>query len=59
MINPNDLKELQRLATNLYDDEKKFVYRIIHEATAMDKEIRRLKAGIEALRKAAENAEQK
>ena len=51
MINKNDLNELNRLATNFYDDDKKFVRRVIHQATLMDREITRLKSENESLRK--------
>ena len=50
MISKNDLNELQRLATNFYDDDKKFVRRIIHQATIMDREITRLQAENAALK---------
>lgn len=42
MISKDDLNELNRLATNFYDNDKKFVRRIIHQATVMDREIKRL-----------------
>jgi len=51
MINKNDLNELQRLATNCYDDDKKFVHRIIHQANLMNREIGKLQAEVETLRK--------
>lgn len=51
MISKNDLNELQRLATNFYDDDKKFVRRIIHQATLMDREITRLQTENAALKK--------
>lgn len=38
MISKADLGELQRLATNFYDDDKKFVRRIIHQVSLMDRE---------------------
>lgn len=48
-VHPNDLNELRRLATNFYDDDKKFVYRVIKEITAMDREIFRLKTEVRKL----------
>lgn len=43
MISKNDLSELQRLATNAYDDDKRFVARVIAEINRMDNEISRLR----------------
>lgn len=51
MISKADLGELQRLATNFYDDDKKFVRRIIHQVSLMDREILRLQTENEALKK--------
>lgn len=51
MINKNDLEELRRLATNTYDNDKRFAHRIIHEVTNMENEIRKLKEEIERLKK--------
>ena len=51
MINKADLSELQRLATNFYDDDKKFVRRIIHQVNLMDREITKLQTENEALKK--------
>lgn len=43
MISKNDLDELKRLATNAYDDDKRFVARVITEINNMSNEIARLK----------------
>ena len=50
MINPNDLNELQRLVTNTYDDDKKFLRRIIVGITEMDRKITALQAEIAQLK---------
>jgi|688.fasta_scaffold35311_7 hypothetical protein len=51
MISKADLSELQRLATNFYDNDKKFVRRIIHGVSLMDRDIMKLQAENEALKK--------
>lgn len=42
-ISKRDLEELNRLATNTYDGDKRFVQHIINEIGLMEKEIARLK----------------
>jgi len=49
-VNVNDLNELKRLATNFYDDDKKFVYRVITEIGSMEREILQLKSEIKNLK---------
>lgn len=44
MITKQDLNELKRMATNSYDNDKKFVNRIIEGIRKMDNEIQRLRA---------------
>jgi uncharacterized small protein (DUF1192 family) len=51
MINKEDLSELQRLVTNTYDDDKKFLQRIIVGITQMDQKITQLKAEVARLKK--------
>jgi hypothetical protein len=46
-VSKADLEELKRLATNTYDEDKKFMNRIISGIGAMDQEIRQLKAKLE------------
>lgn len=41
-VSANDLSELKRLATNFYDDDKRFIYRVISEINSMEREILRL-----------------
>lgn len=41
-VSANDLSELKRLATNFYDDDKRFIYRVISEINSMEREIQRL-----------------
>jgi len=50
-VNKNDLEELNRLATNTYGDEKRFIYRVINGINAMEREILALKVEIEKLKK--------
>jgi hypothetical protein len=50
-ISKRDLEELNRLATNAYDGDKKFAQHIINEIRAMEKEITRLKLENSALKK--------
>lgn len=50
-INKQDLEELSRLATNTYDDDKRFLYRVINSINAMDREITQLKAENAKLKK--------
>jgi len=49
-VNKQDLSELNRLATNTYDDDKKFIYRIINGIHVMEREILTLKAEIAKLK---------
>ncbi len=50
MINNNDLNELKRIATNLYDDDKARINRIIKGINDMNAEIQKLKAENEKLK---------
>ena len=50
MVSKQDLEELSRLATNTYDNDKRFLYRVINGINAMDKEITQLKAENEKLK---------
>ncbi len=50
MISKNDLNELRRLATNAYDDDKRFVNRIITEISNMNNEISKLRAEVQRLK---------
>jgi len=50
MISNNDLNELRRLATNAYDDDKRFVNRVITEISNMNNEITKLRAEIQRLK---------
>jgi len=50
MITKNDLNELRRLATNAYDDDKRFVNRVITEISNMSSEITRLRAEVQRLK---------
>lgn len=43
-VHANDITELKRLATNFYDEDKKFVYRVINEISSMEREILLLKS---------------
>ena len=54
MIHSNDLNELRRLATNAYDDDKRFVNRVITEISNMSHEITKLRAEVASLKKAKE-----
>lgn len=51
MINKQDLAELQRLVTNTYDDDKRFLQRILIGITQMDQKITALKAEVARLKK--------
>lgn len=51
MITNNDLNELRRLSTNAYDDDKRFVNRVINEISSMNNEINQLRAENEALKR--------
>lgn len=48
MVTKQDLNELRRIATNTYDDDKKFINNLIVKIGAMEKEIMRLKKEAEA-----------
>lgn len=43
MISKSDLSELRRLATNAYDDDKRFVARVINEISNMNNMINQLR----------------
>ena len=53
-IHPSDLNELKRLATNSYDDDKKFLNRIIAGINDLEKEKSGLRSVIAQLEKAKE-----
>ncbi len=55
MLDKRDLEELQRMATNLYDEEKARINRIIRTLTELTTENAKLKSEIAALR-ATKNA---
>lgn len=50
MIRKEDLNELKRIATNTYDEDKKFVNRIIMEVGSMEREIKRLQDEVARLK---------
>jgi len=52
MINEADLNELRRMETNLYDEDKARIRRIIREVSALVSENARLKSENAALRNA-------
>lgn len=43
-VSKQDLEELGRLATNTYDSDKRFLYRVINGINLMNREITQLKA---------------
>lgn len=43
----HDIEELRRMATNTYDDDKKFLNRVISGISEMEREIVRLKNDLE------------
>lgn len=45
-VHPADLRELKRLATNSYDNDKKFLNRVITGISDLEKEISALKLEI-------------
>ncbi len=55
-IHENDLNELRRMATNTYDDDKRFLNRVLTGIAMMEREIRAVTNENEALRKAASDA---
>jgi hypothetical protein len=50
-IHKNDLEELRRMATNTYDNDKKFLNRVIMGIGAMESELRKLKEENDDLKK--------
>jgi hypothetical protein len=49
-VHKSDLEELRRMATNCYDDEKKFLNRVIMGIGLLESENRKLKAENEELK---------
>lgn len=49
MIHQQDLTELKRMMTNLYDEDKACVVRIIRGISALELENRQLKSQVKAL----------
>jgi hypothetical protein len=49
-VHKKDIEELKRLATNTYDDDKKFINRVIKGIGLMEREINRLKLENEKLK---------
>lgn len=47
----HDVEELRRMATNTYDDEKRFLNRVIVGITEMEREIIRLGGELERAKK--------
>ena len=47
----HDIEELRRMATNTYDDDKKFLNRVIAGISEMEREIVRLKNDLEKAKK--------
>lgn len=47
----HDIEELRRMATNTYDDDKKFLNRVISGISEMEREIKRLKDDLEKAKK--------
>ena len=50
-IHKNDLEELRRMATNTYDNDKKFLNRVIMGIGVMESELRKLKEENDDLKK--------
>ena len=50
----HDIEELRRMATNTYDDDKKFLNRVIAGISEMEREIVRLKADLDKAKKPVE-----
>lgn len=50
MISTNDMNELRRMVTNLYDDEKACISRVIRGIADLSNENLKLKAELQKLR---------
>jgi len=50
-INKQDIEELRRIATNTYDNDKRFMYRVIQGIGMMETQINQLKAEVARLQK--------
>jgi hypothetical protein len=50
-VHPVDLNELKRLATNSYDDDKKFLNRVITGISDLEKTVSQLRSVIAKLEK--------
>ena len=53
-IRRNDLDELKRLATNSYDEDQRFLNRVLDGIYAMERELRALKTELATLKKVDE-----
>jgi len=51
MIHTNDMQELQRMVTNLYDPEKSCIVRVLRGITDLQREVTKLKLEIKTLKK--------
>lgn len=52
-VHESDLNELRRMATNTYDDDKRFLNRVLTGIAMMEREIVKLTRENEDLRKAS------
>ena len=53
-IHKRDIEELRRLSTNAYDDDKRFINRVINGIIEMEREITRLNNELEKSKKPVE-----
>lgn len=53
-IQKNDIEELKRMATNCYDNDKRFLNRVIQGIAALENEIRKLRIENANLKQAKE-----
>ena len=53
-IHKQDIEELRRLSTNAYDDDKRFINRVLNRIIEMEREITRLNNELEKAKKPVE-----